>query len=605
MCGIAGYVGGGDAVATVIESLRKLSYRGYDSAGITCFKDGDLYTVKCAGKIENLEKILENGEKLQTNACIGHTRWATHGVVSDENSHPHGTSAVSIVHNGIIENYLSLKQKLRSFGYGFTSETDTEVGALMIDYFYKKLKDPICALKEATAKLRGSFAIAAVFSDYPNRIYAIRKESPLLVGVAEDGVFICSDIPAFLQHTDRYFRLSEGEIAELSEDGVRVLDKQGQELKKNLQHAPFDPECAKKDGHEHFMRKEIGEEPGIVARLISMYSDCHGIPKLDISEDIVKNTSHITVVACGTAYHAGLYLKYVFEKIADVRVDVHIASEFRYSLPKLDPCELTIFISQSGETADTLSSLKAAKAQGAKVLSIVNIVGSSIAMESDDVIYTHAGLEISVASTKAYAAQCTVSALLALYFAYVRQSADRQEISRLVRELQRIPSLISQILDNEEAIRAVAGDIKDAESLFFIGRRADHIAAIEGSLKLKEISYIHSEAYPAGELKHGTISLVTENTPVIALFGDEEMIPKTLSNLKEVASRGAPTIAISSPSREIAEVSDVMLDLPRTEPIFFPLTIATILQLLAYHTARLRGCDIDQPRNLAKSVTVE
>ena len=603
MCGIAGYAGKKCGVGIVVDSLKKLSYRGYDSAGISAFMDGDIKTKKCAGRIENLEELLSRGERLTANACIGHTRWATHGCVSDQNSHPHGSDLVSIVHNGIIENYQALKEALLSEGYTFKSETDTEVGALLLDKIYRRLGDPKAALAEVSSMLHGSFAIAAMFRDVPDKIFAVRKESPLMVGVSDEGTFIASDIPAFLQHTRKYFRLGEGEIVEATPNGYKAYDKDGNEVKKELQTAPFDIESAKKEGFDHFMRKEISDEPGIVSRLISIYTDESGMPKFNISEDIVKNTSHITIVGCGTAYHAGLYFKYILEKISNVRADVHIASEFRYSLPRFSEGELVIFISQSGETADTISSLKAVKAKGIKTLGIVNVVGSTIATLTDEVVYTYAGLEISVASTKAYTAQCTVSALLALNFAK-RDEENASDVCEICEEIKNLPTVIESIIENEDKIVYVSDAIHTAENLFFIGRRADYIAALEGSLKLKEISYIHSECYPAGELKHGTISLVTDKTPVVSLFGDTELIPKMVSNLKEVSSRGAITVGIAANESGIVGC-DYLIELPKIKTALFPITCATALQLFAYHVARARGCDIDMPRNLAKSVTVE
>ena len=603
MCGIAGYAGKENGVKIVVDSLKKLSYRGYDSAGISVFADGDIKTKKCAGRIENLEELLACGEELYGNACIGHTRWATHGCVSDQNSHPHGSELVSIVHNGIIENYATLKESLLSEGYTFKSETDTEVGALLLDKIYKQLGDPKAALLAVSKMLHGSFAIAATFRDVPNKIFAVRKESPLMVGVSADGVFIASDIPAFLQHTREYFRLGEGEIVVASPDGYVTYDADGNEIEVELKTAPFDIESAKKEGYDHFMRKEISDEPGIVSRLISIYTDELGMPKFEINEDIVKNTSHITIVGCGTAYHAGLYFKYVLEKISNVRADVYIASEFRYSLPRFSEGELVVVISQSGETADTISSLKAVKEKGIKTLGIVNVVGSTIATLTDDVVYTYAGLEISVASTKAYTAQCTASALLALNFAK-RDAENLPVVNSLCAEIKSLPALITEIIDNEDNINYVANEIHTAENLFFIGRRADYIAALEGSLKLKEISYIHSECYPAGELKHGTISLVTDKTPVVSLFGDTELIPKMVSNLKEVSSRGAITVGIAAKESGICGCN-YLIELPRIATELFPITCATSLQLFAYHVARARGCDIDMPRNLAKSVTVE
>lgn len=603
MCGIAGYAGKDNGVRIVVDSLKKLSYRGYDSAGISVFMNGDIKTKKCAGRIENLEELLACGEELYGNACIGHTRWATHGCVSDQNSHPHGSDAVSIVHNGIIENYATLKEGLISEGYTFKSETDTEVGALLLDKVYRELGDPKAALFAVSKMLHGSFAIAATFRDFPDKIFAVRKESPLMVGVSEDGVFIASDIPAFLQHTRQYFRLGEGEIVVVSPEGYKAYDKDGNEIEKEIKTAPFDIESAKKEGYDHFMRKEISDEPGIVSRLISIYTDEFGMPKFDISDDIVKNTSHITIVGCGTAYHAGLYFKYILEKISNVRADVYIASEFRYSLPRFSEGELVVVISQSGETADTISSLKAVKEKGIKTLGIVNVVGSTIATLTDEVVYTYAGLEISVASTKAYTAQCTVSALLALNLAR-RDEENLPVVNALCEEVKKLPDVIGQIIESEDGINHVANEIYTAENLFFIGRRADYIAALEGSLKLKEISYIHSECYPAGELKHGTISLVTDKTPVVSLFGDTELIPKMVSNLKEVSSRGAITVGIAARESGISGC-DYLIELPAIDTALFPITCATSLQLFAYHVARARGCDIDMPRNLAKSVTVE
>ena len=603
MCGIAGYAGRDNGVRIVVESLKKLSYRGYDSAGISVFMNGDIKTKKCAGRIENLEELLACGEELYGNACIGHTRWATHGCVSDQNSHPHGSETVSIVHNGIIENYATIKEELLSEGYTFKSETDTEVGALLLDKIYKELGDPKAALFTVSRMLHGSFAIAATFRDVPNKIFAVRKESPLMVGVSEDGVFIASDIPAFLQHTRQYFRLGEGEMVVASPEGYKAYDKDGNETEVELKTAPFDIESAKKEGYDHFMRKEISDEPGIVSRLISIYTDENGMPKFNINDDIVKNTSHITIVGCGTAYHAGLYFKYILEKISNVRADVYIASEFRYSLPRFSEGELVVVISQSGETADTISSLKAVKEKGIKTLGIVNVVGSTIATLTDEVVYTYAGLEISVASTKAYTAQCTVAALLALNFAK-RDAENMPVVNALCEEVKKLPDVIGQIIESEANINHVANEIHTAENLFFIGRRADYIAALEGSLKLKEISYIHSECYPAGELKHGTISLVTDKTPVVSLFGDTELIPKMVSNLKEVSSRGAITVGIAARESGISGC-DYLIELPAIDTALFPITCASALQLFAYHVARARGCDIDMPRNLAKSVTVE
>lgn len=604
MCGIIGYTGYKNASEVALAALEKLSYRGYDSAGICVYAKG-LKTEKAAGKIGVLRERLALSPLPASHTGIGHTRWATHGGVSDTNSHPHGNARVQIVHNGIIENYLILKQKLTAFGYTFVSETDSEVVALFIDYFYGKLGDPVAALREVADKLKGSFALCVMFADVPDTIYALRRESPLLVGIGKDETFISSDIPAFLSYTNRYFRLAEGEIAVVTREKTTVYDRRGKEVRRNLQIAAFDAESAERGGYAHFMRKEIAEEKSIVAHLTSLYLDAHGFPAFGLDRERLLKVRHITLVGCGTAYHAGLYAKYLIEKLARVRCECVVASEFRYADPILEEEDLCLFISQSGETADTISSLRMAKEKGAFTVGIVNVVGSTVATEVDNVFYTHAGVEIAVASTKAYTAQCSLLALFALFFARAVGKLSDEETKSLMKEFKKVPDLIGKAIESEETLSEVAAEIRDAQDLFFLGRGFDYAAALEASLKLKEITYIHSESYPAGELKHGTISLITEKTPVIALFGERAMREKMLANLKEVSARGAKTIAVCPSSDAVASVADILIDLPDEEGLFLPIAEATLMQLLAYHTAALRGCDIDQPRNLAKSVTVE
>ena len=603
MCGIIGYIGERDAVGVAVDALERLSYRGYDSAGIAT-GSGALTSRKAAGKIDALKKLLSDSPLPASKSAIGHTRWATHGAVNDKNSHPHGNENVLIVHNGIIENYLLLKARLTALGYNFTSDTDSEAAALLIDYEYKRCGDKHTAIAAACESLRGSYAILAMFADSPDEIWCIRHESPLLIGFGDDEYFISSDIPAFLSYTNRYFRLSEGEIAKITKSGVEVFLTNGEKIEKSVEVAAFNAEDAKKCGFSHFMRKEISDEPEIISKLTKIYGK-DGLPSLSLDNISAENTSHISIVGCGTAYHAGLYGKTVIEGLTGIRCDACVASEFRYSNPVIDEGELVIFISQSGETADTLSSLRMVKSMGAKSLGIVNTVGSSIASEADSTLYIHAGVEIAVASTKAYVAQCVLLAIFALDFAIKRGKITKNEAKSLFTEIENLKSVIESAVELEENIELVAKELFPSDNLFFIGRRYDYIAAIEGSLKLKEISYIHSEAYAAGELKHGTISLVTDKTPVIALFGDEELLEKTVSNLKEVSARGAKTVAIASSLEKIAEVADIVINLPKTNPMLSPIPMAVILQLLAYHIANMRGCDIDQPRNLAKSVTVE
>ncbi len=608
MCGISGYVGNKNASEVVLGALEKLSYRGYDSAGISVLTDGipKIATEKCKGRISALRQRVSENPLPPSSAAIGHTRWATHGAVTDANSHPHGTDKVTLVHNGIIENHRLIKERLTALGYTFKSETDTECAALLADYFYSKLGEPLSALRETASGLQGSFALAVMFADVPNTVFAMRKESPLLIGLGDGETFIASDIPAFLSCTKKYFRLADYEIAKIDLSGVRVYNKRLEEVSRSAETASFDEAAAEKGGFEHFMRKEISEEVAIVTRLYSIFTDGNGLPQIPkLDTERIKNSRRITVVGCGTAYHAGLYLRFLLRKLARTDADCEIASEFRYSGPLLDKSDTVIFISQSGETADTLSCLRMAKAAGAYTVGIVNAVGSSLASEADTAIYTYAGMEIAVASTKAYTAQCTVAVALAVHIARILGKISDEKAKGYALDIKKLPELIGSSIGQEDIIKDAAREISDAEHIFFIGRQADYIAALEGSLKLKEISYIHSECYPAGELKHGTISLITESTPVIALISDRKMKKKTLSNLKEVAARGAKTVAVSPLDEDVAAVADVIISIPYSESIVTPIAIGSTLQLLAYHAAKKRGSDIDQPRNLAKSVTVE
>lgn len=607
MCGISGYVGQKNASAVVIEALERLSYRGYDSAGICIFENSGLKTVKSAGKIDVLKNCLEKTPLPIAKCAIGHTRWATHGAVNDENSHPHGTENVMLVHNGIIENYLIIKEKLTAFGYTFKSETDTECAALLLDYNYSRLRDPFAALRKTADKLQGTFAFTVMFSDIKDTVFALRRESPLLIGIDGCETHIASDIPAFLPFTNKYFRLEDGEIAQIDSFGVKVYDKSGEEVAKIPESASFDEMSTQKNGFKHYMRKEIDEESEIVARLINFYTSKNGTVSFsELDEKRLKDAKKITVVGCGTAYHAGLYLKFLLESKGGIEVDCEIASELRYSKKKIGKEDVLIFISQSGETADTLSCLRMATGGGAYTVGIVNVKGSAIASEADAVIYTHAGVEIAVASTKAYTAQCTVCALFSVYVSQILGQSSENDAKKQIDEIKKLPALINSAIEDEELIYEAAKEIKEADNLFFIGRQSDYIAALEGSLKLKEISYIHSECYPAGELKHGTISLITEGTPVIVLMCEKRMRAKTLSNLKEVSARGAKTVAVCPLDTDVAAVADIVIGVPDTESSFVaPIALATTLQLLSYHTAILRGADVDQPRNLAKSVTVE
>ncbi len=606
MCGIVGYVGREDCVDILVDGLQKLEYRGYDSAGIAVIQNNQIVVKKTKGRLSDLtEKMKEEGRP--KGFCgIGHTRWATHGEPSDINSHPHGNKRISIVHNGIIENYREIKEFLIAQGYGFESETDTETVAKLLDYYYEG--DPVQTIINVIKEVRGAYALGIVFRDFPDKVFAVRKDSPLIVGTSENGNFIASDVPAILKYTRDYYLLEQNEIATLSADGVKFCDMYKNEIKKEIQTADWDLDAAEKGGYEHFMLKEINEQPTAIRTTISPRI-VDGMPYLEesgMTKEMLKNYRRIFIVACGTAMHAGLVGKYVIEKMARVEVTVDIASEFRYRDPLIQKEDLVILISQSGETADTLAALKLAKERGATTMSVVNVKGSSIARESDIVVYTHAGPEISVASTKAYAVQLSIMYLLAFELAYAKGVISEEECRRLTKELENIPEKIEEILVLKERCQFIASRLVSSESLLYIGRGLDYALSMEGSLKLKEISYIHSESYAAGELKHGTISLITEDMPVIAVATQSDLFEKTLSNIKEVKARGAKvTMICREGTEDDKSVANHLVVLPNMDDVMMPMLALVPMQYIAYYTAVLKGCDVDKPRNLAKSVTVE
>ena len=610
MCGIIGCTGVRHAVDTLVDGLRMLEYRGYDSAGVAWFdREGVLKTEKSVGKIRDLEARLALRGDLDGKAGIGHTRWATHGAPTDANSHPHGTARVQLVHNGIIENYAALKGELLALGYAFASDTDTEAAALLLDRLCEQTDSHAEAMRALAGRLVGSFAIGAVFADEPEVIYAIRRESPLLIAVGEGTSYLASDMTAVLAYTRRYLTLMAGELAILTPCSVTLLGENGEKIEREPCEASWDVRAAERGGHPHFMHKEIFEEPRAIRDTLAPRIS-QGLP--DFSGELpdaarLACAERIYIVACGTAYHAGLLGGNAIERYARIPVTVEVASEFRYRDPILSGREPVIFISQSGETADTLAALRLARSRGAYTVGLVNVVGSSVAREADAALYTYAGPEISVASTKAYTVQTALLSLFALHLAVLRgcisHSDARRETAALLSEL---PEEIERILAREGEIASLAEELAPQEKLFFIGRRADYCAATEASLKLKEISYIHSEAYAAGELKHGTISLIEQGTPVIALSTEQALREKMLGNVREVTARGARVLlfAVGEPAA-LAEAATGAFLLPEMSRISAPIALATALQLLAYHTACLRGCDVDQPRNLAKSVTVE
>ncbi|MBO5448990.1 MAG: glutamine--fructose-6-phosphate transaminase (isomerizing) [Ruminococcus sp.] len=606
MCGIVGYVGARECTEVLLDSLSKLEYRGYDSAGIAVFENGEIRTQKSKGKISDLIEKMDKEGRISGHCGIGHTRWATHGEPSDINSHPHGNANITIVHNGIIENYKKIKEFLEKKGYVFESQTDTETVAKLLDCFYEG--NPLSTIQRVLDEIEGSYALGIMFKDYPNRIYAVRKDSPLIVASGENEAFIASDVPAVLKYTKNFYLLEQDEIAVLDNGRVEFYDDHGAPIRKEMHIADFDMEAAEKGGYAHFMLKEIHEQPTAVRTTVTpRISD--GMPCLEecgMTYDRLKSYNNIFVVACGTAMHAGLVGKYVIEKIARIPVTVDVASEFRYRNPILCSEDLVILVSQSGETADTLEALRLAKRNGADTLSIVNVKGSSIARESDMVLYTHAGPEISVASTKAYMVQLSVFYLIAFALAYADGKISTEECKRLTSELQTVPEVIDKILEKPGDCQYVASQLVNSENLLYIGRGLDYALSMEGSLKLKEISYIHSESYAAGELKHGTISLVTSGMPVIAVATQRDLFDKTISNVKEVKARGAKVIMVTHENSDVdSDAADIVIGLPTIDDLLMPMTAVVPLQLIAYYTSVLRGNDVDKPRNLAKSVTVE
>ena len=606
MCGIVGYVGDRDCADVLVDALSKLEYRGYDSAGIAVVEKGVIKVEKCKGRLANLVDKMAVDGKPQGHCGIGHTRWATHGEPSDINSHPHGNKRVSIVHNGIIENYKQIKDFLIEEGYSFVSETDTETVAKLLDYYY--VDDPVDTIIKVLSEIKGSYALGIMFRDYPDTVFAVRKECPLIVGVGENENFLASDVPAIIKYTRDYYLLEANEIAVVKKDSVQIYDMHKEPVHKEINTADWDVDAAEKGGYEHFMLKEIHEQPAAVRDTVSPRI-INGMP--DLSQDGVdmqklKDYRQIFIVACGTAMHAGMVGKYVIEKLARKPVIVDIASEFRYRDPIITKDDLMIVISQSGETADTMAVLRLAKEVGAATLAVVNVVGSSIAREADMVIYTHAGPEICVASTKAYMVQISVMYLLAFELAYANGTIDKERCMELTAQLGQMPDIIRETLELKDTCSFVASKLVNAESLLYIGRGLDYALSMEGSLKLKEISYIHSESYAAGELKHGTISLITEGMPVIAVATQKKLIEKTVSNIREVKARGAMVILICDNSIEVGEgVADYIIRLPQTDEQLMPMAAAAPLQLIAYYTSVLKGNDVDKPRNLAKSVTVE
>ena len=606
MCGIVGYVGKRNAQDVLLDGLEKLEYRGYDSAGVALALEGGIRVVKSKGRLAELRKRLAVEALARSGCGIGHTRWATHGEPSDVNSHPHSTPRVSIVHNGIIENYGVLKERLMAKGYTFESETDTEVLVKLIDSCYEG--EPLKALRAALAMVRGSYALAVLFRDFPDTLFAVKRESPLIVGWGEEENFIASDIPALLKYTRRYSVLEEGDMAVVNADGIRFYNEFAEPVEREVLTANWDQEAAEKGGYPHFMLKEINEQPAAITATVSPRVE-NGLPDLrvpELTDERLRRIGTVHLVGCGTAMHAGMVGKAAIEALARVPAQVEIASEFRYRNPILRPEDLVIIISQSGETSDTLAALKLAKSRGVPVLAIVNVVGSSIARAADYVMYTYAGPEIAVASTKAYMVQMCVLYLFALRLAYARGMQTDAEIRRLTAELLRAGEVIKPRLADCEQIKYLASRFVNTQSCFFIGRGFDYSLSLEGSLKLKEISYVHSDAYAAGELKHGTISLVTDGVPVIALATQKQVYEKTISNAKETKSRGAKVLLFTTRDAVVPDgVADYVVRLDDYDDLLMPLQLIVPLQLFAYYMAVLRGCDVDKPRNLARSVTVE
>ena len=608
MCGIVGYLGKRQATEVLIDGLSKLEYRGYDSAGVAVNTGNELAIRKFKGRLAILAEDLQK-DPIDGHLGIGHTRWATHGEPSDVNSHPHFNMdrTIAVVHNGIIENYLELRAELEAEGVKFLSQTDTEIAAHMVSKYYEgNLLD---AVYKATSRFRGAYALGVVCADNANELVAVRKDSPLVVGLGEDENMIASDIPAILKYTRNVYFLENGEFVHILGDKVTVLNENKEVVQKEVSEITWDVEAASKGGFDSFMAKEIYEQPKGVEDTLLRRLDENGRIKLDdikITKEDLDKINKVYIVACGTAYHAGLVGKYAIEKFAKIPVIADIASECRYSDPFVDENTLIIIVSQSGETADTLAALRDAKAKGARVLSITNVVGSSIARESDDIFYTWAGPEIAVASTKAYTTQLMAFYMIALNLAMTKGTITEEEYFKMIDILKEMPSKVEKVLECDKLVEEIAAEIKDKNDIFYLGRGLDYALAMEGSLKIKEISYMHAEAFAAGELKHGTIALIEEGTPVIAIATQEALFEKMVSNMQEVKARGAKVIAIvEEHNEEVEKSADRVIYIPEVEDMFASITSVVPMQLLSYHVAKMRGCDIDKPRNLAKSVTVE
>ena len=612
MCGIVGFTGHRQAAPVLLDGLAKLEYRGYDSAGIAV-RDGEknVEIVKAKGRLRVLTEKTNEGAAMHGTCGIGHTRWATHGEPSELNAHPHCSDDRNVVgvHNGIIENYQELREKLQHKGYNFYSDTDTEVAIKLIDYYYKKYEHtPVDAINHAMVRIRGSYALAIMFRDYPEEIYAARKDSPMIIGVADGESFVASDVPAILNYTINVYYIGNMELCRLQKGNVTFYNLDGDEIEKDLVEIQWDAEAAEKAGFEHFMMKEIHEQPKAVRDTVNSVVrdgkiDLGGV---GITEEEIQKLQQIYIVACGSAYHVGVAAQYVIEELAQIPVRVELASEFRYRRMLFAPNSLVIIVSQSGETADSLAALREAKAHGVKTLAIVNVVGSTIAREADHVFYTLAGPEIAVATTKAYSTQLIASYILSIEFARVRGMIDEDRAAELIAELQTIPDKIEKLLEDKERIQWFAAKQMNAQNMFFIGRGIDYAVSLEGSLKMKEISYIHSEAYAAGELKHGTISLIEPGTLVIGVLTQQDLYEKTVSNMVECKSRGAYLMALTTYGNySIEDCAEFVIYIPKTDPLFAASLAVIPLQLLGYYVSVAKGLDVDKPRNLAKSVTVE
>ena len=608
MCGIVGYIGTQQAAPILLDGLSKLEYRGYDSAGIAIYNGTSIDMVKSKGRLKVLNELTHDGETIKGTIGIGHTRWATHGSPSDVNAHPHFNKdkSIVVVHNGIIENYLKLRKKLEKHGYEFVSETDTEVIAHLLDYYYHG--NPLQAITKVMHRMEGSYALGIIFKEHPEELYAVRKDSPLIVGETKDGNIIASDVPAVLKYTRDVIFIENEEIVRMTEDSMEFFNVDEEALEKEAVHIDWDVNAAEKGGFEHFMLKEMYEQPKAITDTFAprIRDGKIVIEELGMTDEEIKAIKKIMIVACGSAYHTGVTSKYIFEGLARIPVEVDVASEFRYRDPILEEGTLVVVISQSGETADTLAALRESKKRGAKVLGIVNVVGSSIAREADNVMYTWAGPEIAVATTKAYSAQLIALYLLAMKFGNVRGTVNDTQLQDMIEDLKALPAQVEMLLNNKEKIQRFANRYLAAKDVFFIGRGIDYAISMEGSLKLKEISYIHSEAYAAGELKHGTISLIEEGTLVASVLTQKDLYKKMISNMVEVGTRGAFVLAVTcEDNTEVEKTADYVVYIPETNKYFTNSLAIIPLQLFGYYIAVGRGCDVDKPRNLAKSVTVE